>query len=230
MRDVRSARRAGDRARGPRDDRRADHRADPHVGRRRDPAGRLSPRAAGALRHARHRARLRRDHHRLRPHRPPLRRRALLEPGRTSSSSARASPAATSPCPRRSSPTGSRRPSGAQPGSEFAAGHTYAGNPVACAVGLATLQELRELDLVANAAARGEQALERLRSLQARAPGNRRRPRAGSPARARVRARPRHEGVVPRPPRTSASRSVRRLAGRGCSCARATGWRCSRRR
>jgi adenosylmethionine-8-amino-7-oxononanoate aminotransferase len=56
------------------------------------------------------------------------------------------------------------------PGLEFAAGHTYAGNPVACAVGLATLQELQERDLVANSAARGEQALERLRSLQARIP------------------------------------------------------------
>ena len=116
------------------------------------------------------------------------------------------------------------------PGLEFAAGHTYAGNPVACAAGLAALQELRDRDLVANAAARGEQALERLRSLQARAPGHRRRPRPGPPARARVRARPRHEGAVP------GSRERRRQGARGrqaagvCSCARATGWRCSRRR
>jgi adenosylmethionine-8-amino-7-oxononanoate aminotransferase len=56
-------------------------------------------------------------------------------------------------------------------GQEFAGGHTYAGNPVACAVGLAALQELQERDLVTNAAARGEQALGRLRSLQARVPG-----------------------------------------------------------
>ena len=56
-------------------------------------------------------------------------------------------------------------------GLEFAAGHTYAGNPVACAVGLAALEELRERDAVANAAARGEQALARLRELQARVPG-----------------------------------------------------------
>jgi adenosylmethionine-8-amino-7-oxononanoate aminotransferase len=55
-------------------------------------------------------------------------------------------------------------------GLEFAAGHTYAGNPVACAAGLAALQELRERELVTNAAARGEQALGRLRSLQARLP------------------------------------------------------------
>jgi adenosylmethionine-8-amino-7-oxononanoate aminotransferase len=57
------------------------------------------------------------------------------------------------------------------PGQEFAAGHTYAGNPVACAAGLAALQELQDRDLVTNAAARGEQALERLRPLQARLPG-----------------------------------------------------------
>jgi adenosylmethionine-8-amino-7-oxononanoate aminotransferase len=56
-------------------------------------------------------------------------------------------------------------------GLEFAAGHTYAGNPVACAAGLAALEEMRERDVVANAAARGEQALGRLRSLQARVPG-----------------------------------------------------------
>ncbi len=56
-------------------------------------------------------------------------------------------------------------------GLEFAAGHTFAGNPVACAAGLAALEELRERGAVANAAARGEQALARLRSLQGRVPG-----------------------------------------------------------
>ncbi len=56
-------------------------------------------------------------------------------------------------------------------GQEFAAGHTYAGNPVACAAGLAALRELRERDLVANAAARGDQGLDRLRRLQSRVPG-----------------------------------------------------------
>jgi adenosylmethionine-8-amino-7-oxononanoate aminotransferase len=59
---------------------------------------------------------------------------------------------------------------GAQ-GLEFAAGHTYAGNPVACAVGLAVLEEMRARDVVANAAARGDQALERLRSLPLSRPG-----------------------------------------------------------
>jgi adenosylmethionine-8-amino-7-oxononanoate aminotransferase len=56
-------------------------------------------------------------------------------------------------------------------GLEFAAGHTYAGNPVACAVGLAALEEIRERDVVANAAARGDQALDRLRSHHAHVPG-----------------------------------------------------------
>jgi adenosylmethionine-8-amino-7-oxononanoate aminotransferase len=56
-------------------------------------------------------------------------------------------------------------------GVEFAAGHTYAGNPVACAAGLAALEEFRARDVVANAAARGEQALGRLRSLQERVTG-----------------------------------------------------------
>jgi adenosylmethionine-8-amino-7-oxononanoate aminotransferase len=55
-------------------------------------------------------------------------------------------------------------------GLEFAAGHTYAGNPVACAVGLAALEEMRERDVVANAAARGAQALGRLRSYQEHVP------------------------------------------------------------
>jgi adenosylmethionine-8-amino-7-oxononanoate aminotransferase len=51
-------------------------------------------------------------------------------------------------------------------GVEFSAGHTFAGNPVACAVGLAALQETLERDLVGNAAARGEEGLARLSSLQ----------------------------------------------------------------
>ena len=49
-------------------------------------------------------------------------------------------------------------------------GSTYGGNPVACAAALATL-ELLEHGLVDNAAARGEQALTALRSLQDRHPG-----------------------------------------------------------
>ena len=52
----------------------------------------------------------------------------------------------------------------------FPHGHTYAGNPLACAAGLAVLRELREGGLIANAAARGESLLARLRTLQARFP------------------------------------------------------------
>ena len=94
------------------------------------------------------------------------------------------------------------------PGQEFAAGHTYAGNPVACAAGLAALEELRDRDLVANAAARGEQALARLRVAPGARPRDRRRPRPGAPPRARVRSRPRDEGAVPR-------RGERRRPGAG---------------
>jgi adenosylmethionine-8-amino-7-oxononanoate aminotransferase len=52
----------------------------------------------------------------------------------------------------------------------FAHGHTYAGNPLACAAGLAVLGEIDRLELTANAAARGEDLLEGLRGLQRRFP------------------------------------------------------------
>ncbi len=55
-------------------------------------------------------------------------------------------------------------------GVEFAAGHTFAGNPVACAVAMAAISELFERDLIANAGERGREALERLRGLQGRVP------------------------------------------------------------
>jgi adenosylmethionine-8-amino-7-oxononanoate aminotransferase len=51
-------------------------------------------------------------------------------------------------------------------GVEFAAGHTFAGNPVACAISIAAIRELLERDLVANSADRGQQGLKRLRGLQ----------------------------------------------------------------
>ncbi len=44
-------------------------------------------------------------------------------------------------------------------------GSTYGGNPVACAAGLAVLAEIRERDLVANAAARGAELTAGLRDL-----------------------------------------------------------------
>ena len=49
-------------------------------------------------------------------------------------------------------------------------GGTYAGNAVACAAALATLDVLAEERLVENAAARGDQLLDGLRALQARHP------------------------------------------------------------
>ncbi len=47
-------------------------------------------------------------------------------------------------------------------------GTTYGGNPVACAAGLAVLEEIRERDLVANAAARGAELSAGLRAIAAR--------------------------------------------------------------
>lgn len=53
---------------------------------------------------------------------------------------------------------------------QFHAGHTYGGNPVACAVGLAAIRYLFEERLIDNARERGTQAKERLRGLQQRYP------------------------------------------------------------
>ena len=52
----------------------------------------------------------------------------------------------------------------------FAHGHTYAGNPLACAAGLAVLGEVDRLKLTENAATRGEDLLDGLRGLQRRFP------------------------------------------------------------
>jgi adenosylmethionine-8-amino-7-oxononanoate aminotransferase len=53
---------------------------------------------------------------------------------------------------------------------QFRAGHTYAGNPVACAVGLAAVSELLERDLVNNAQRMGALLKERLEALAERHP------------------------------------------------------------
>jgi adenosylmethionine-8-amino-7-oxononanoate aminotransferase len=53
---------------------------------------------------------------------------------------------------------------------QFAGGHTYAGNPVACAVGLEALRQTVELNVARNAVERGAQALERLHALAAELP------------------------------------------------------------
>ncbi len=55
-------------------------------------------------------------------------------------------------------------------GANFVAGHTYTGNPLSCAVGLAVLRYLLAHDLVENARVQGERLLEGARALQARHP------------------------------------------------------------
>lgn len=50
----------------------------------------------------------------------------------------------------------------------FAHGHTYAGNPLACAAGLAVLQEIDRLDLISNAAAMGQVLMRGLTDLMDR--------------------------------------------------------------
>ncbi|MEQ9695537.1 aspartate aminotransferase family protein [Shimia sp. SDUM112013] len=52
----------------------------------------------------------------------------------------------------------------------FAHGFTYAGNPLACAAGLAVLEELEDQNLIANAAAMGEVLMDELRALMDRYP------------------------------------------------------------
>ncbi|WP_116133456.1 aspartate aminotransferase family protein [Tropicimonas sp. IMCC34043] len=52
----------------------------------------------------------------------------------------------------------------------FLHGFTYAGNPLACAAGLAVLEELEEQDIVANAARMGDLLKSRLEALMARYP------------------------------------------------------------
>ncbi len=53
---------------------------------------------------------------------------------------------------------------------QFHAGHTYGGNPVAAAVGLAAIRQILDEHIVDNSRLRGAQAQARLRELQARCP------------------------------------------------------------
>jgi adenosylmethionine-8-amino-7-oxononanoate aminotransferase len=50
----------------------------------------------------------------------------------------------------------------------FLHGFTYAGNPLACAAGLAVIDEIERMDLVGNAARMGDRLQERLRGLMQR--------------------------------------------------------------
>ena len=53
-----------------------------------------------------------------------------------------------------------------EPGSEFAHGHTYAGNPVACAAGLASIREILDRKLPENARKVGAHLVKRLEGLR----------------------------------------------------------------
>ena len=61
----------------------------------------------------------------------------------------------------------------------FQHGHTYAGNPLACAAGLAVLGEIDRLDLIENAAAMGDVLMGGLRGLAEALSLHRRRARQG---------------------------------------------------
>ena len=52
----------------------------------------------------------------------------------------------------------------------FVEGHTFEGNPVSCAAGIAVLREILERDLLANARQQGERLPERLRGAGANMP------------------------------------------------------------
>ncbi|TAK25465.1 MAG: aspartate aminotransferase family protein [Chloroflexota bacterium] len=56
------------------------------------------------------------------------------------------------------------------PGAQFQAGHTFAGNPVACAAGLAAIDVLLSCGVLENGAAVGQYAKERMRSMAERHP------------------------------------------------------------
>jgi beta-alanine--pyruvate transaminase len=57
-----------------------------------------------------------------------------------------------------------------EPGTQFYAGHTYGGNPIACAAGLAALEYMQAYDVVGQAERSGAYLADRLRDLMTRHP------------------------------------------------------------
>ena len=151
------AHRGRDRHGGP-EHRGGDHRRTdrPH-GRHHRSARRISADPARNLRQAQHSADIRRDHHRHRPHRQHVRRPDFLASFPMSCTSPRACAAAT--CPARPGVAGRNiadafwGPISENPG--FVEGHTFEGNPISCAAGLAVLNEIIERDLCSNARIQG---------------------------------------------------------------------------
>ena len=99
----------------------------------------------------------------------------------------------------------------------FVEGHTFEGNPVSCAAGIAVLREIIERDLLANARTQGERlragfdALARKYSVIGDMRGK------GLVPGHRVRARPRDQGPLRGTGRPSASGSAAGPSSTGCS-------------
>ena len=130
-----------------------DHRRAGDADRRRARALRRVPaRAARALRRDRGAARLRRDRHRLRPARLLVRRRA----GRRLAGHPLRRQGALRAATRRSRPSCSARRSAGRSGAmpptalQYQAGHTFAGNPVSAACGLAVIRYFEEHGVLEN--------------------------------------------------------------------------------
>ena len=98
----------------------------------------------------------------------------------------------------------------------FVEGHTFEGNPISCAAGIAVLREILERDLCGNARTPGRAAARRLRAAGGEVRRHRRHPRQGAVPGHRVRPRPGDEGAVPG--RASASQVGRRALANGLLC------------
>ncbi len=73
----------------------------------------------------------------------------------------------------------------------FVEGHTFEGNPISCAAGIAVLREILERDLCGNARAQGERLRAGLRAARGEVRRHRRHPRQGTVPGRRVRPRSR---------------------------------------